>query len=238
MTDSRNAKGAVKGHLLLLIPVAAFLFSVLSVSLLWVVGFKVTGHVKPRFVGNRIFEANIVFACNLVMGLLCLAVMQERRGYGGARFRAVTGSALCTALCFGVMLGLLNNISGKLVLGHAIPSGSSTLLQLATGLLASAVAAPFGEELFFRGLILNWMEERFSFLAAVVLNAVLFGLVHIAAYIGSPLVALDFAFPAVLAVASCRWAMTNKSLWQPVAAHSTYNFTVVVSHYLLSKAAV
>jgi len=49
----------------------------------------------------------------------------------------------------------------------------------AVALLAGLLAAPVGEELFFRGFLQSWLRPRFGPKLAIVITAVLFGLMHV-----------------------------------------------------------
>ncbi len=55
--------------------------------------------------------------------------------------------------------------------------GQGTFGTIAAGVLI-VIAAPFAEEIFFRGFIFGGLRRRFSFLAAAVLSGLIFGLFH------------------------------------------------------------
>jgi membrane protease YdiL (CAAX protease family) len=86
--------------------------------------------------------------------------------------------------------------------------------------LSVVVVAPFVEELFFRGLLLRSMEQRWGTKVAVIGSSVIFGATHFQA-IQFPALALAGLLFAVLAVRSGR-------LGPAVAAHVGFNAATVV----------
>jgi membrane protease YdiL (CAAX protease family) len=100
--------------------------------------------------------------------------------------------------------------------GNPVPIDADEQLAAVVLLgVAVVVAAPFGEELFFRGLMFRGLRGYWRFLPALALSGLLFGLFHV-----NPSVIVPFtAIGAVLA-----WAMErSESLWAPIAAHAAFN---------------
>ncbi|HET9012731.1 MAG TPA: CPBP family intramembrane glutamic endopeptidase, partial [Gemmatimonadaceae bacterium] len=90
----------------------------------------------------------------------------------------------------------------------------STLL-LVMGALVVIVVAPVCEELFFRGFLFRVLRSNMPFLAAALIDGVLFGLVH-----GSFVILPVLAF---LGVALC-WLYTRTgTLFAPIAVHALNN---------------
>lgn len=85
--------------------------------------------------------------------------------------------------------------------------------------------APFGEELYFRGLIYRWLRDQWSPAIAAPLSALLFAATHF--YYPLPQMLLVVLFGLVLAIAYER----SGSLWVSVGIHATQNTTVVVLIY-------
>lgn len=87
--------------------------------------------------------------------------------------------------------------------------------------LIAAVGAPVVEELFYRGLFLRAVQRRFGDVAAVVVPALVFGLVHFQLFDLVPLV----AFGVAMGVVTLRSGRLGLAVW----AHVAFNLTAVVS---------
>jgi hypothetical protein len=82
-------------------------------------------------------------------------------------------------------------------------------------LLALVVVAPVGEELLFRGLILNGFLSRYSVRKAIVASALLFGAFHLNPwqFVGATLAGLLFGW----------WYVQTRSLIPCIVGHSLFN---------------
>lgn len=81
--------------------------------------------------------------------------------------------------------------------------------------LAGAVAAPIGEEVFFRGFLYNAFKRKLNVNAAIVLSGLIFALVHF-----GPL-AILVIFPMGMALAYVY--EKTQSLWVTICMHATHN---------------
>lgn len=89
--------------------------------------------------------------------------------------------------------------------------------------LLVAILAGFGEEILFRGVVFRVLEESLGTLAAMILSAGLFGLMHA----GNP-GATTFSTVAVALEAGGMLAAAyvwSRSLWLPIGIHLAWNFT-------------
>ena len=84
--------------------------------------------------------------------------------------------------------------------------------------LVAAVAAPFVEELFFRGILLHRWARRWGTVPAVVASSVLFALLH-AEWVGHLL----------FGVAMCALYLRTRTLWLPILAHALSNFIIALT---------
>lgn len=96
-------------------------------------------------------------------------------------------------------------------------------LALVTGLLVVWTVAAFGEEMVFRGLVLNRTAELFqrsraAWVAAVLLSSLVFGLGHM--YQGLSGVILTFLVGIVYCAA---YFLSGKCLWAPILIHGIYD---------------
>ncbi len=84
-----------------------------------------------------------------------------------------------------------------------------------------SIAAGFGEELLFRGLIQGMLNEATGYYTAVLLSALLFGLAH-------PITPAYVVFASVMGVfLSWTWQLSG-NLLTPIVAHSAYDFVALL----------
>lgn len=91
--------------------------------------------------------------------------------------------------------------------------------------LGAAVAAPIGEELFFRGWLQPLLERRFGRVAAIVSTALLFSLVH--------LEPVGFIARFELGLLFGLLRSWSGSIYPAMAAHAAHNLTSVAIMYLV-----
>ena len=79
-----------------------------------------------------------------------------------------------------------------------------------------------GEEVIFRGVLFRWMDERWNMVAALIVSALLFGIVHIfndgATWWSSLAIAIEAGLLLGLAY---KWSGT---LWLPIGIHWAWNY--------------
>jgi membrane protease YdiL (CAAX protease family) len=102
------------------------------------------------------------------------------------------------------------------------------LSQLGIAFAAIAIVGPIVEEIYFRGLLLRWLQTKMPLALAAIPNAALFAATHFrfATHIGVEGWVLTgglFVF-GLFAVA---WAGATRSLWPSIAAHGMYNATLI-----------
>lgn len=97
-----------------------------------------------------------------------------------------------------------------------------SLLHMLLGAVLAVIAAPIGEEIFFRGFLFGSLRGRLGFAAAAAISAAMFALVH-----GQPLL-IAVMFFVGLALA---WIYERRgSLLAPIGAHAMFN---VIGYTLL-----
>ncbi len=109
-------------------------------------------------------------------------------------------------------------------LDFLLPEGLSTLDALAMLFLAG-FAAPFAEELLFRGVIYTMFRERWAIWFSVVFSSLLFGFIH-----GNIAVGLTGFLLGIVAALVYEY---SKSLWAAVLVHSINNSLKIGLLYLL-----
>lgn len=114
-------------------------------------------------------------------------------------------------------------------LDFLLPEGLSTIDALAMLFLAG-FAAPFGEELLFRGVLYTMFRERWAIWISVLTSSFLFGLIH-----GNFAVGLTGFLLGIIAALVFEY---SKSLWSAVLVHSINNSLKIGLLYLLVELGV
>ncbi len=135
-----------------------------------------------------------------------------------------TGALTAMAMSYGIFF--LIYLFFYLAAGRGPVSTESVRLQdlsggyLALVLLVVVVLAPVFEELFFRGLFYPALRNRLGFKSAIVLNGVVFGMIHF-----EPLFMLSLV---LVGIALAYLYEKTDSLAAPMMAHAIYNLVVIV----------
>jgi CAAX protease family protein len=144
-----------------------------------------------------------------------------RRPWGDLGTGILAG--LLLVVVAGVVLAVVQGVATR-ILGHS-PEEPQQVVACVRGvglaLLAPIVvlAAPFGEEIFFRGFLYQSLRRRFSVWPAAVLSGIFFGLVHLGG------VAFFLIVPSLIAV-GIGLALVferRRSLLASMAAHAAFN---------------
>ncbi len=161
-------------------------------------------------------------------GALSWTEMGLRRGARGIVEDAAWGAVLAVPVLF--LTGVLG-----IVLDRFLPIPPSVLPDapdaggLVLNLLAAAVIAPIGEELFFRGFVTTAWARTDGPAAALVRGSVFFAIAHVltltAGDAGQGVGLAAFAFLARLPVAfTLGWLFLRRgSLYAPIALHAVFN---------------
>lgn len=135
---------------------------------------------------------------------------------------AIPITSLITLLVFFALGQPLENPQ----LDFLFPEGISTIDALLMLFLAG-FAAPFGEELFFRGVLYTMLRERWGIFLGVVVSSLLFGLIH-----GNLAVGITGFLLGILAAIVFEY---SNSLWTAILVHSINNAAKIGLLYLLVK---
>lgn len=123
-------------------------------------------------------------------------------------------------IAYGIIIIAIQEITGadlgRLAEGNAIPdSEANTTLVWAVLGLSVVVAAPLGEELFFRALLFRALAARWGLVAGILVSGALFALVHFEVSVVLPFWGIGAWFA---------WAYHRSgSLWTTIAAHAIFN---------------
>lgn len=132
---------------------------------------------------------------------------------------ALVGAYACVAGYAGAV-ALLEQVTGAdlsgIRQGNQLPDDLPRTIPLWTLLgIATVVAAPLGEELFFRGLVYRGVADRFGVFVGIVVSGIAFSLVHFNQSVVVPFALIGMLFAWVY--------RASGSLWTTIAAHAIFN---------------
>ena len=165
--------------------------------------------------------AGLTLSCVLLLLVYAalVRVFERRRPTELASRR---GAGLVIAGAGGGFLLFALVLAALFALGLASWSGGGDAAHLAPMAVAAAFAA-VGEELAIRGGVFRILEEGLGSLAALVLSASLFGLLHAGNKGATPISTAAIAVEAGLLLGAAY--MASRNLWLPIGLHFGWNFT-------------
>ena len=150
----------------------------------------------------------------------------NRKGWAEKRFwKAGEDSVVSVILC--VILGAALNFLTIFVIAIvylmgllpedavAPPAESLILMIIGTGLIG-----PIVEEIIFRGIILKSLSEKINITAAIIIQAILFAVIHFDV--------LQSSYTFVLGLVIGSVFIRKDSLWPAIAIHIAYNMTSII----------
>ena len=129
--------------------------------------------------------------------------------------------SLTTGFVLGALLQSLTIMVIYLKGGYSVLSVNSISFIIKP--LTLAFTSAIIEETFFRGIIFRIVEEKLGSYFALIISALLFGMMHLANPNSSLTVALGLAIQAGLLLAAAY--IYSRNLWFPIAIHFAWNFT-------------
>lgn len=217
---------------------AAFLLMILSME---VSGLLASGLVVIGVPGG---------ICNIVMGILYLTTTwflvkilvkkifkssPEEMGMPKISIKA-RYILLAVMLPLAVTAAYLLFVKGEFISSDM--TGAGIFSTVTAGLFFTGIAAPFVEEIIFRGVMLHLLKKKWNTAVAVVAPSVLFGLIHIME-IESPTVSsiLLVALAGTLSgIMFSLIAVKSGSVWNSGIVHAIWNIIVVGGGLTISSA--
>lgn len=200
-----------------------------------------------RAAGSGIVQASLGLSIALavleavaITGVVWLVGLKRRGlGWEAVGLRLPSGQWVVAALLLGagvIPFAGLVALAVRTILGQAdqnplipflAPSGFSWL-GFVSMLILGGLAAPFAEELFFRGVLYTWLRGRWGVWAAVIISSLIFGVLH-----GEPAQAIAAILMGVLMA----WVFEkSRSLWPSVIIHATINsVNIALLYYVLAR---
>ena len=148
---------------------------------------------------------------------------------------------VATLLLLGVLITLLGLTNQDIAPSSPVPAATSFLDRLFT-LIAVAVVAPIGEEIFFRGFATNAWARSLTRHRAIVQAGLFFAFIHIINVdLGDPGTALRVALVAFAGRVPVSMALAwlyvrRRSIVASGALHSAYNGTLVILSWIAASA--
>ncbi|MGQ0742486.1 MAG: lysostaphin resistance A-like protein [Alphaproteobacteria bacterium] len=144
----------------------------------------------------------------------------------------VTGVLLAFAVVF--ILGYLE--ANKIVEFRETPSDKMLVPKSVNELLlilpVVGLLAPFVEEMYFRGLMLSWLQQSLPLALAALISSAIFAIAH-----AHPLIhpgVQGWVLTGVVGIVgliNAVWAQRSRSLWPPLTLHASYNSTFVLGAF-------
>jgi membrane protease YdiL (CAAX protease family) len=136
------------------------------------------------------------------------------------------------------VIGVLILVLGRLILGHPpeMPEQIPEEIRDASLIwpaIVAVLAAPIGEEVFFRGFLFRGLRRRFAAWPSVLISAVCFSLIHVTpGSLGGSVTLVLALFPVGVGLA---WIYeARRSLLACIVAHATFN-SIGVTVIFLSR---
>jgi membrane protease YdiL (CAAX protease family) len=219
-----------------------FLFAVVGGFLYFALGYGTDADAFADAASRNFYFIQISVASFYLALLLAMRrVLRKRRGSGSfaGYFRPIGGrrlfyAALSGLVLYGVVL-LLLSVLWSVVHWQYHPAAAGATQQpyslgrLAISGLICVVLAPLTEEIYFRGLLLEWFQQRLAPLPSALITAAIFALGHLR-FLQHPGIVgwIGTAAIAALGLLCALWAQRAHSLRAPAAAHATFNATFVL----------
>lgn len=134
-------------------------------------------------------------------------------------------NGLVKNLTIGIVLGAILQTLTILVIylkgGYSVVSINQILFIIPP--LTMAFTSAIVEETLLRGIVFRILEEKLGSYIALIISAILFGLMHLANPNSSLIVGIGLAIQAGLLLAAAY--IYSRNLWFPIAIHFAWNFT-------------
>jgi membrane protease YdiL (CAAX protease family) len=176
-----------------------------------------------------------------LVGLLVVRFLAKRRGYElfacyfpAIGLRPVLLAGLIGFGTAGVYLIVILVLAWTSVLHFHPTIATAAVLHQRLGRFAISglvyiIIAPIAEEIYFRGLLLDSLRQRFFPLLSVLITAAVFSLVHVQFLLHPGIVGwLATAALVIMGIFNALWAQRTHSLRGPVAAHASYNAILIL----------
>lgn len=207
--------------------------------------FLVTSQVSPApFTGRNgeyMFLSSLFSLAAFGGSVFILGIARHPLGWRAAGIRRTSGIWLLVSLLLGLFFVPVS-VSLSLVIEEIITGRQAALAippqlfetvpldEFVLVFLGVAVIVPVAEEIFFRGMLYQWLRTRTSIPIALMISSFVFGAVHLSAI---SLISLSVVggFCALVYEYS-------GSIWTAIVVHAANNGLIVVLYYFVFKTSV
>jgi hypothetical protein len=203
----------------------------------------IAGLLCMAFKAPKFTAALVAVAVSDLSWILGYQLLARERSWVSLRdrFSAVRSGVLWGSAAGAFALILLFAAIGKILQWYGIefqpiPTPSFLLGGLKTlpvVVLVVAVTGPAAEELMIRGLLLDWLRQRQAVWPAILISALIFGLLHGIALNSGPSGWLQFGYRVLLGILAAYLAVRYRSLRPSFVLHATNNCFVIFAAYFL-----
>ncbi len=174
-----------------------------------------------EMVGQYELELTIASDAAAVAAVILIFRIRKKKVSEELGFRPVKPARLLILIPFGAALNVFTSLGISVIpfpeawVDNYAESVEALDKPLALMIIATVIAAPIAEEIFFRGLVESRLKTGMPMLAAMIVSAWLFGLVHV-----SPIWIL---YAALLGFVLVWTAEKYGSIWASLVVHMAYN---------------
>ena len=236
-------RSPVRGGDLLLILIVSLGAARLAVPLMFLLILRGGGELYAD-PGRVLALTVVIFVVQTVVliGMIRIVVI-GRRGLGWSDLGLRPASrnwylgAVAVAVVSVSLVGLVNALVSSTMDGDfrnpqlgALAPGGFTWVGLIVMTVMTGVVAPISEELAFRGLLYGWLRSRIGIIAAAIISAVCFAVLH-----GVPIL-----MPALFLVGVILAAVYQRSgsLWVAIVTHGVFNTIMTLGLYAALAAGI
>lgn len=185
---------------------------------------------------NQTLALTALEALALILGIYLFGLKRRKLGWDSVGIKSISWTWLVISITITLILIpvvsmitlIILFLSGQPMenpqLDFLLPDGLSAINAILMLILAGIVA-PFGEELFFRGVLYSFLRERWGIWIGVFVSSLLFGLMH-----GNLAVGLTGFLLGIVAALVFEY---SQSLWTAVIVHVINNSLKIALLYLL-----
>lgn len=209
----------------------------------YTVFYFVVNQVNPNTFDVMEILTPVMYHLSLVSDLIMLLVLfliylgAKERLFKSCRFNKINASTIGYISIFSIgltiiilfLMGVLGSLMPSIFESYSVVSNSLLATHNSVfGLIAVIVLIPIFEEIFFRGVIFGFLRDNYKFPIALIVQALVFGILH------GNLVQGTYAFILGLFLGTIFY-YTN-SLYASIASHITYNlFGVLIIPMLMAS---
>ena len=172
---------------------------------------------------SPLFNAITTGLSDILAIIVCLLIMKfSKKEY--KYNNKVTALSILFFVMFGIFLGNATDLTYTTSTGikEAVNYMSSFMSNFWLSILVVGIIAPVAEELLFRGIMFENFRKGFPQVAAVIIAAAIFGLLHITGGL------LYFVSTFIIGIFACIVVIKTNSIIYPMVIHITNNIMSVI----------